>query len=77
MRIKRIIFVLICFLQEVIASFNIAERRGELNFQIGEAEAMYVYMLIIDLLLLISTLTTLIYMINSFAPKVGQAYFSH
>ena len=76
MRIKRIIFVLICFLQEVIASYNIAERRGELNFQIGEAEAMYVYMLIIDLLL-ISTLTTLIYIINSFAPKVGQAYFSH
>ena len=76
MRIKRIIFVLICFLQEVIASYNIAERRGELNFQIGEAEAMYVYMLIIDLLL-ISTLTTLIYMINSFAPKVGQSYFSH
>ena len=40
MRIKRIIFVLICFLQEVIASYNIAERRGELIFQIGEAAAM-------------------------------------
>ena len=42
MGIKRILFVLICFLQAVIASYNIAERRGELNFQTGEAEAMYV-----------------------------------